>query len=417
MPLGLRRLFVLILLGVAALASAQMVPSETIDSIDVRMLNAKAIAVGRVVAVAARTATIAVDETIKGKAARRLRFAPRVPAEVLEGWKARSARLLVDVPTRARAEEANAVALDVPDLLLPTADFTTLRNPVQAVLYVRDLVRDNPGVERIDSFVLPRPEGTSPHGPWPGRNVGSVRVPVDKRLERRARAMVYAQDPWYRLAGVRALRLFKSDENAALLIPLLKDSYTQLRGLAHENNGVETHVFPLRTAAYETLRAWGRRVERPVLERRESKLLEMREMSWTGVLTDADLAELGRSKVLAGLSLAWIKAPYPKDLATKVAKLKGLTRLSLPPMSADDAALRSLSGLTALESLGLDNNAITDAGLEEIARSFASLTNLRVEGTRVTDAGLAALRRARPQMWVSPAKAPTIKDPKPSAAL
>ncbi len=98
------------------------------------------------------------------------------------------------------------------------------------------------------------------------------------------------------------------------------------------------------------------------------------------------------ARALEGLplkSLGFMGAPIG-DATLAVVKTMPLTALNLFETKVTDAGLANLSGLTALEYLGLKGTAIGDAGLAHL-KNLTALTNLILADTKVTDAGLVHL--------------------------
>jgi hypothetical protein len=60
----------------------------------------------------------------------------------------------------------------------------------------------------------------------------------------------------------------------------------------------------------------------------------------------------------------------------------------------DDHAVMAIAGLKHVESLDLNNTAITDDGLTSVA-TLTDLSLLDLEGTKITDSGLLKLRRLK----------------------
>jgi hypothetical protein len=130
-------------------------------------------------------------------------------------------------------------------------------------------VRRTPaGVRRIHTFGLKVPRELVGGTEWE-KYYGTgghlvLSVPADGRLEKRAWDYLRSENFSTRAEGARALRYFKSDENVARVKPLLKDPGRYIREHAEEGKGSEA-VYVVRYAAYETLKAWGIDVEKPVL--------------------------------------------------------------------------------------------------------------------------------------------------------
>jgi hypothetical protein len=95
---------------------------------------------------------------------------------------------------------------------------------------------------------------------------GYLNLLVDSRAELRAREWVKSADPWDRWNGAMVLSHFQSPANAALLTPLLNDSYKAdgdwpLGSDFRWNGGVgkwrEVYRYPMRNVAYAALKQWG----------------------------------------------------------------------------------------------------------------------------------------------------------------
>jgi hypothetical protein len=68
-----------------------------------------------------------------------------------------------------------------------------------------------------------------------------------------------------RAEGARALRYFKSDENIASLRKLLADPGCAYRYPDPKNDNIQERIYVVRYQAYQTLKAWGVEVEKPVI--------------------------------------------------------------------------------------------------------------------------------------------------------
>lgn len=86
-------------------------------------------------------------------------------------------------------------------------------------------------------------------------------VPLNAQMQAVPRAWLKSRELDERVEAVKALRLFKSEENITLLKELLTDSQGRTEG--------KTTTYPVRLAAYEVLRQWGVTVPRPVTEEQE----------------------------------------------------------------------------------------------------------------------------------------------------
>jgi len=248
------------------------------ESIECTVINSDLVVVGRLVAFGGggqadgregHEATIAVEDILKGERHRRLRVHLSHPASVLARWEEQSRRLLV-----AAKEDApdSATAIDLGDETLEVlrADFTLLRDPEGVIRGAREAVRRMPAaVRRIHTFGLEVPREAIAGTRWEkyyatgGKLILSV--PVDVRLENRAHDYVRSESYPRRLAGARALRYFKSDENIARLRTLLVDPGWAYLHHAEQNQGVEVRIYGIRREAYRTLRDWGVDAEEPVI--------------------------------------------------------------------------------------------------------------------------------------------------------
>jgi hypothetical protein len=217
-------------------------------------------------------ATIAIEETVKqelfrDEPYRGLSLTIIRPASVLAGWKERSSRLLV--ATKEHAPEETAVIELVPDKLeVMTADVKLLREPEAVIRAARAAVTRLPAnIKRVHTFDLEVPREVVAGTNWEKYydTSGHLRlsVPVDQQLEKRAQDYVRSENPHRRGEGVRALAYFKSDENIALVRPLLNDLGITYLQPAYEDKAGE-RLYGVRYSAYETLKSWGIDVERPV---------------------------------------------------------------------------------------------------------------------------------------------------------
>jgi hypothetical protein len=218
--------------------------------------------------------TIAVEQTLKEnlfsvEPHQRLRVHVRRPAPVLANWKDHSHRLLVAV--KEDAPNATTV-IDLADknLEVLTADFTLLHDPQAVIRVAKETVRRMPAaMRRIHTFGLVVPRKVVAETKWEEYyKTGGyliLRVPVDKRLEKRAHDYIRSESYQNREEGVRALRYFKSDENSTRVKGLLNDPGWAYLYHARENKGVEVRIYGVRQAAYRTLKSWGVDVAKPTI--------------------------------------------------------------------------------------------------------------------------------------------------------
>ena len=149
-----------------------------------------------------------------------------------------------------------------------TADVRLLRDPEAVIRAARAAVTRLPAnIKRVHTFDLQVPRnvinGTSWETCYDTGGHLRLSVPVDQHLEKRAQDSVRSGDPHRRAEGAKALAYFKSDENIALVRPLLNDPGVTYVQPAYEGRAGE-RVFGARHSAYETLKAWGIVVKQPV---------------------------------------------------------------------------------------------------------------------------------------------------------
>jgi hypothetical protein len=178
-----------------------------------------------------------------------------------------------------------------------------------------------------------------------------------------------------RKEGATALRFFKSDPNIERTRALLSDDrWAYLGGRAQENMGVETHVYGVREAAYETLVYWGIPVARPVIEEQITRLDLVTLVDYSNRRLDATMLE-------------------------RLFEFPNLQSVMLWNTAFTDANLTTLAQIKSLRELYLDGTRITDEGLKSLA-SLPKLEYIGLKSTRVTDAGIAELRRVHPDVKI-----------------
>jgi hypothetical protein len=250
------------------------------------------------------TVTLKVHETLKGVQADSLEFTEEILGyfRVYDGWKqAGREQLWFLVRDTEREGDAEPEAGIAPRLRLKPygggwsvvrlgpavpeeRGFTKMPPPI----FSMDLtVREKPddileaaraaaaqGVKRgkVEGHNLDLPRGVMQRSGKSG-DANSLTVPVDRRLETLAHRLIKSprdildgpEQAWanyIRLEGIKALRHFASEKNAALLKPLLEDPSWS----THDGPGPKREkVYDVREAAYETLQAWGIVVDKPVL--------------------------------------------------------------------------------------------------------------------------------------------------------
>lgn len=146
------------------------------------------------------------------------------------------------------------------------ADVRVLHDPEVVIKAARAAVQRLPAnVKRVHTFALTVPREVVADTRWveyydTGGYLSLV-VPVDDQLEQRALADVRSDNPIRRAEGTRTLANFKTDENLAIVRSLLGDADFSF----HTTDGLSVErYYPVRHAAWQTLRACGVHVEQPV---------------------------------------------------------------------------------------------------------------------------------------------------------
>jgi hypothetical protein len=393
-----------------ALAAALLGPASSraqplfgaAESIESTVLNAELVVVGKVIEIDGKgTTAVAVETTLKGKHRDRLSVSLSQPAKTVTAWRDRSSRLLI----AARGESLVAVeVIDLADndLHVLAADFTLLRKPADVIRAAGEAVRRMPGVTRIETFRFPVPAEAAAGTAWEkyygtGGYV-TLAVPVDERLEKRALEATRSDNPSRREEAARALRYFKSEANVARVRALLTDPAWSVAGRAEDKKGVESRFFRVREAAFDTLKYWGVKVDKPQTREELWKPEKVQTVSLANTkLTDAELRGLDRFKNLEALFL-W-NTEMTDTRLKELAGLANLRDLYLGGTKVTDAGLKELAGLARLKYLDLASTKVTDEGLKTLA-DFKGLKKLSLNGAHVTDDGVAELKKQRPDVTV-----------------
>ena len=215
--------------------------------------------------------TISIEETLKcelflDEPYRALNVALPYSESVLQDWEDRSSRLLIALTSYH--DEQNVVIELAPETLeVMTAEVKLLRDPEAVIRAARAAVKRLPAnVKRVHTFDLTVPREVVAKTRWDAsyQTGGYLRlsVPTDQHLEKRARDYVRSDDPQRRSEGAKALVYSKSDENIALIKPLLDDSHFSFYSRDGSTTGERS--YPVRYAAYQTLKEWGIDVKKPV---------------------------------------------------------------------------------------------------------------------------------------------------------
>ncbi len=257
-----------------------------------------------------KTITVDVHETLKGSHVKLLDFAylSHAQARMFEDLKHSRREFLCflmrgDRHPDAMGEEEMArvhvlgwmnslvrLGPPIPEHRLPpplfTVDLRLLKEPAEVLRAARAAVAEEGKGRRATNHGVTLPRGIMQATGRSG-DANLLVVPVDPRLEAAARRWIespgaiprrlgvveagddrnlrhYADS--LRLEGVRALRHFRSDENAAILKGMLGDDAFWHHTIGEgQQAGVTEKVYYIRKEAFETLRGWGVEVNEPVL--------------------------------------------------------------------------------------------------------------------------------------------------------
>lgn len=208
-----------------------------------------------------------VRETLDPRIKQRAMFVDP-PTTKYKDWMKRSSRLLI-VSSEASPRQPTVIELAPDRSDVFTADFRLLRDPSQIVAAAKDAIERTPrNIKRLRTHRVMLPRGTYQGTRWEHGSGLMLEVPADAQLEKWAIESLHHEAPWTRLQAAQALRYFKSERNAKLLVNLLQDPASQT-----STNGAGTNVshYYIRDEAYQTLRRWGIEVKPPVLSRETTK--------------------------------------------------------------------------------------------------------------------------------------------------
>lgn len=195
---------------------------------------------------------------------------------VLGGWLVGSSRLMVAFDGY-KPSETTIIDLTPSETEVLRSDFTLIRKPEAVIDAVQETLRQVPlGIRRMHTFSLLVPAEAVAGTRWgfyyQTGGYLQLSVPVNDSLQDRAVKYLASASSWNRREAAEVLRYFPSDENANRLRNLLDDSGWSYLYHPEENNGVEVRLYDVRRAAYQSLRAWGVKVDKPVIrEKRHTK--------------------------------------------------------------------------------------------------------------------------------------------------
>lgn len=286
-PIGLKSLIVVglsLLLG--GVAHAQPGPAHA-ESLECRIANADLVLVAKLVDFGGEQqaddrqfheCTIDIEETLKQDLfddepdrPSRVSLPFYYSRTVLTHWQEHSIRLLVTV-NEDDVSATRVLALTDDPLEILTADFQLLRDPEAVIQVAKQTVSRFPAaIRRVHTFRVAVPSKVLVGTKWESSGQLDLTVPVDERLEQRAQVGILSINYPTRAESARALRYFKSDENVARLKPLLHDPGFGYFEVASQNDGVEVRHYGAREAAFGALKAWGLKVEQPLIREEVKK--------------------------------------------------------------------------------------------------------------------------------------------------
>ncbi|QEG01595.1 hypothetical protein Mal15_56720 [Stieleria maiorica] len=246
---------------------------DTAESLESLVVNADRVWVAKIVGVRDEPIpggskmpgiAIAVEETLKYPLLEqrhdRMGLFVEHPTARYKAFATHSSRLLITHSDCCQSSP-KLIELTPGKVELFLADFTVLHEPDAVVRAAKEIIRRTPPhVRQLHTVRLMIPQKVlvdTNLGPY-----GQLIVPVDERLEQRAIGFLTSESYSRRSEGVTILRYFKSDANINRLRTLLGDAgFSQQLAV----DGNRTKYYGVRDDAYQTLRAWGIEVERPVI--------------------------------------------------------------------------------------------------------------------------------------------------------
>lgn len=394
----------------SAVAGAQWSPPPAphFESIDLPAANARAIFLGTLkqLPTTERTwegqkLTFTVKQVLKGKPGDTAEALVRSNDESLGLWISKPSELLVSINEDGKG---SVIDLSSPDLAVLTSDLKLLRKRDDVVKAVRERIQAVNGAPAVPVFSRSLPNWKLAGTPLTKqfnqyRNYFVLDIPADARLEKSARAQIKLPDREARLDAIRALSLFVTPENLALIKSMLNDEIGWER---HQFVDVDRLLVyrsnPVRNLASEQLRRlksepWTPSVE-PTDRLQQVIAVELdkkplNEEDFKVLSSYPNLSELyftGRK-----LTPAWLEV---------AAQQKNLRSLFLEDTNVTDKDLPRLASLPRLSYLALTETGVTDAGLASLSK-IKSLRRVDV-GQKVTAAGIKAFQKLRPDVAVKP---------------
>jgi hypothetical protein len=237
------------------------------------------------------TITVKVDEVLKGNTKDNVEFVRRTSAldTTYDEWfKARTPFLWFLARNKEAVSVSGALRLGEPvaaeatyrtgyEPPLFSMDFTVLKGATEILPRARAYARQSPKPVPTHTMTIPRDVAQRCR---PSGDANFLIVPADASLEQTARRLITSPHDCVkddkldshsryqlRLAGVNALRHFKSNGNTTLLRSLLDDPTTVFETIDEgPRKGTTIKRYPVRAQSYDILTAWGVDVPRPVTE-------------------------------------------------------------------------------------------------------------------------------------------------------
>lgn len=322
---------------------------------------------------------LSISETLKGEHSDKRRITLQYPKSIVETWTSNEHELLLF------GRNDNPVCLSVIDLsgeelVVLTEDLVALTDRKAVVEQAKRAIAQLMHHESRGGFSLAVPyeavAGTSLGIYYGTGGRTQVVVPINEKLQTRARKLASSDRYLECLDGANALSYFKNDENIAILKGLLDDPKWAYERHAQYNFGIEVHHFGIRKAAYESLKEWGLDIERPVF-REEHERFDLVQLI---VLDDEQV----KSGMINGLG-----------------RFENLDILYVSNTSVGDEDLKTIATYKKIRDLNLAGTSITDEGLKHLI-SLKSLKYLHVANTKVTEMGLSGLMELLPDLEINP---------------
>lgn len=267
-----RYLTLLLLLTTLSSVRAQPIFGHT-TSLELTVLDAEVVLVGTVDHIAVKgedtIVTVSVEETLKGPGEHKEKLKIYLGTNIwgTDHWRANTNRKILTANwINHRLQGASVIELEEKrQLPVVKADFSILWKANEIIREARKILAARPGVARVYSVRLNGPAELMKIANWKGGAGVKVTVPVSPELLNYALKEI-KDGKYNRTECIEALRYFRSEETIALCKKLLKDSAWGYLRHPINNKGVEVRRYSGRKAAYENLRAWGIKVEKPVID-------------------------------------------------------------------------------------------------------------------------------------------------------